>query len=305
MENPLVSIVVLTYNSSKYVLETLESAKVQTYQNIELIISDDCSTDNTVFICQKWLEQNNSRFVRTEIIEVEKNTGIPANCNRGVKLSEGEWIKLIAGDDVLDCNIVKNYISIVDESSDINILYSNVKFITNEGLKNHNINMLNLKFNKSETSALEQFQILLRSNPVWAATLMFSKKIANEIQFDEKFRYFEDRPFLKKVTYSGYKIFYFDIVGALYRKHEFSIQTINNEKFLQNKHSIDRLNELNESIQFFDSRIERILLSARVWYTLFFYNHISNHRNTLNKFALYMPLFIVNKLLKCVEKKRK
>lgn len=58
MENkPLVSIVVITYNSSEYVLETLESAKAQTYTNIELIVSDDCSTDETVSICKNGLKQ--------------------------------------------------------------------------------------------------------------------------------------------------------------------------------------------------------------------------------------------------------
>ncbi len=51
----LVSIVVITYNSAKFILETLESSKAQTYKNIELIISDDCSTDNTVEICQQWI----------------------------------------------------------------------------------------------------------------------------------------------------------------------------------------------------------------------------------------------------------
>ena len=102
--NPLVSIIVITYNSSKYVLETLESAKAQTYQNIELIVSDDCSTDNTVEICHNWIEQNKERFVRTELITVEKNTGIAPNCNRGVKAAKGEWVKLIAGDDVLHQN---------------------------------------------------------------------------------------------------------------------------------------------------------------------------------------------------------
>ena len=60
--NPLVSIIVITYNSSKYVLETLESAKAQTYQNIELIVTDDCSNDNTVEICRKWIEENKERF---------------------------------------------------------------------------------------------------------------------------------------------------------------------------------------------------------------------------------------------------
>ncbi|KAA6320476.1 putative glycosyltransferase EpsE, partial [termite gut metagenome] len=100
-EQPLVSIVVITYNSSKYVLETLESAKVQTYQNIELIVSDDCSTDDTVDVCQNWLDENKERFVRTELLIVLKNTGVSANCNRGYKVAKGEWIKGVAGDDML------------------------------------------------------------------------------------------------------------------------------------------------------------------------------------------------------------
>src|SRR5450759_2313112 len=100
-DQPLVSIIVVTYNSSKYVLETLESAKAQTYQNIELVVSDDCSTDDTVEICRKWIEENNDRFVRTTLVTSPENKGIPANCNRGIKASKGEWIKLIAGDDLL------------------------------------------------------------------------------------------------------------------------------------------------------------------------------------------------------------
>ena len=52
-KNPIVSVVVVTYNSAKYVLETLESIKDQTYPNLSLVISDDCSTDNTVKLCRK------------------------------------------------------------------------------------------------------------------------------------------------------------------------------------------------------------------------------------------------------------
>ena len=105
---PLVSVLVITYNSAKFVLETLESIKAQTYQNIELIISDDCSTDNIVELCQKWVEENKERFVRTQIITSDLNTGVSANGNRGRDACQGEWIKGIAGDDLLMPNCVED-----------------------------------------------------------------------------------------------------------------------------------------------------------------------------------------------------
>ena len=98
---PLVSVVVLTYNSSQYVIETLESIKAQTYNNLELIITDDCSEDSTVTLCRDWICVNNNRFVRAELIVSKVNTGIPANCNRGCRAARGEWFKEIAGDDIL------------------------------------------------------------------------------------------------------------------------------------------------------------------------------------------------------------
>ena len=72
MENysPLVSVIVITYNSSKFVLETLESIYNQTYSNIELIISDDCSSDETINICQNWLYKNKNRFKNIELIDI-------------------------------------------------------------------------------------------------------------------------------------------------------------------------------------------------------------------------------------------
>ena len=107
----LVTIIVITFNSSQYVLETLNSAYRQTYSNLELIVSDDCSSDNTVEICQKWVDMHKSRFVRTEVIQTPKNGGICRNYNYALKHANGEWIKYIAGDDILEDKCIERFVA--------------------------------------------------------------------------------------------------------------------------------------------------------------------------------------------------
>lgn len=111
--NPLVSIVIITYNQSKYILETLESTRFQTYHNIELIISDDYSTDNTISICKDWLQKNKDRFINVKLVVPHKNTGTAINCNRGVNASTGKWIKLLAGDDKLPPESINDFVNFV------------------------------------------------------------------------------------------------------------------------------------------------------------------------------------------------
>ena len=227
-ENPLVSIIVITYNSAKFVLETLESAKAQTYQYIELIISDDCSTDNTVDICKEWIYKNKDRFVRTELIIVLENKGIPANCNRGVKAAQGEWVKLIAGDDILESNAVSNVILHCTDKPEINIIYSGITQFQNSienQKKNDNIydQHLNLGFCKLKTSA-EQYQILLRKNIIKAPGVFFKSLVFIRIgYFDEKYPFIEDHPFWLKVTRNGISFSFLNKNTVYYRYHLNSI----------------------------------------------------------------------------------
>src|SRR5512133_427948 len=161
---PLISIIVITYNSSKFVLDTLESAKAQTYENLELIISDDHSTDGTVDICNKWLEDNKNRFASTALLSVDTNTGIPANLNRAISISRGLWIKYIAGDDLLAENCIADllfYINTLHE--DIQILSSDIIMFSGDLISNGKIkkNPYVQYFNK-ECSAQDQYKKLLR-----------------------------------------------------------------------------------------------------------------------------------------------
>ena len=121
---PLVSVVVITYNSSKYVIETLDSIYNQTYEQLELIISDDCSKDDTIPKCEEWLAKNQERFYNAQIITTSINTGIPANCNRGFEKAQGEWIKYIAGDDCLYPYAIEKYIKYAQREIEYSLFHS-------------------------------------------------------------------------------------------------------------------------------------------------------------------------------------
>lgn len=234
-KQPLVSIIVITYNSSKYVLETLESAKAQTYQNIELIVSDDCSTDNTVEICREWIEKNKKRFLRTELITSEKNTGIPANCNRGVKAAQGEWVKLIAGDDILLYDCIENYIEYVNEKINRRVVFAKfLRFEESCGEKKFYQPLYYgyKRFYSDKKNAHVQYKILLRRNFGHGPTIFIEKKMLEEIGgFDEKYK-FEDLPLCLNLTQHGTKLYFMDKITVWYRANAPSIT---------NAHSTEKL----------------------------------------------------------------
>ena len=131
MLEPLVSIVVVTYNSSQFVQETLDSIKEQTYKNIELIISDDCSKDDTIKICEEWLKENRCRFTNCQILTSLKNTGVVANCNRGYQASTGMWIKDVAGDDALYPEAIEKFIQFTIKNPQARIIHSRMHMYYN------------------------------------------------------------------------------------------------------------------------------------------------------------------------------
>jgi len=222
--NPLVSIIVITYNSSKYVLETLESAKVQTYKNIELIVSDDCSTDNTVEICREWIDENKDRFVRAKLITSDKNTGIAPNLNRGLREAKGEWVKCIAGDDVLIDNCIRDNINFIKCNSEVAIVFSSIILFKDFEGKIIKIGKLPLENQKIwfSRNAYEQYRRLLFGNFVWAAPSSFIKRLLLERMnyFDSRYPFLEDYPMWIKLTKNNHRLYYFDKETVLYRQSD-------------------------------------------------------------------------------------
>ncbi|ACD67008.1 glycosyl transferase family 2 [Sulfurihydrogenibium sp. YO3AOP1] len=96
---PLISIITLTYNHENYIAECIESVLCQTYQNWEMIIVDDASTDKTPYIVEQYAKKDS----RIKFIRNEKNNGplfLDVNYNLALKEAKGDWIGYLEGDDV-------------------------------------------------------------------------------------------------------------------------------------------------------------------------------------------------------------
>ncbi len=231
----LVSIAVTTYNSEEYVLETLESVFDQTYFDIELIVSDDCSQDRTLDIVMNWikLERVKSRFKNIQIIHVDVNTGVSANCNRILKASTSNYIKMIAGDDILYRNCIADNINFINECPEANFVFSKVEvyrdtFLKENYLKTSPLNFP-LEFMGSTVSAKEQFQMLLKSDRISFTPSYFFKRDAllNIGGYDEENRLIEDYPMWLKLTHAGEKLYFFDKITVGYRAHSKSLSNSN------------------------------------------------------------------------------
>lgn len=221
---PLISVCVITYNSSNYILDTLESIKAQTYPKIELIISDDCSKDHTIDICQKWIQQNKNFFVRVKLISSKKNTGISSNCNRAYKRAQGEWIKGIAGDDLLANNCIERFVSY---AKDKECVYCSKLEIFGDyiGVKIQN-EYWNDAYGIFSKNLEEQFKHFVeKGNFIPTPTMFIAKETVQKLgYFDERIKLCEDLPFFYKCLSYGIKFILLNEALVKYRVSSSSVQ---------------------------------------------------------------------------------
>lgn len=225
---PLVSVPVVTYNSALFILETLESIKAQTYQNIELIISDDCSTDNTIELCQKWIEENKKRFIRTQIITVAENTGVSANLNRAEAACQGEWIKGIAGDDLLLPDCIENCINHILENPDVVYLFGKIEAFGASEERNEYFAKKVFDYSFFDLDINEQLErLVFGENCVPASTCFYNRKKAIEynVTNDERIPLLEDWPKWINILELGIHLDFMDEILVRYRIHENSLST--------------------------------------------------------------------------------
>ena len=235
--NPLVTVVVVTYNSSVFVTETLESVYNQTWREIELIITDDCSTDNTVDICRSWITERGGRFIKCKIIDSDRNTGVAANANRGLRSSNGIWIKYLAGDDALKPSCIEDNMSWVFSHSGVRVLFSRMDvFRETFERKNHFSTIPDEYIDDrsiiaEERSAGSQYKMLLVCDRIHFTPTVFihTETLRSIGGYDERFKLLEDYPLWLNLTRNGIRLFWMNSVTVNYRQHSKAINNTGND----------------------------------------------------------------------------
>ena len=168
--NPKVSVIVPCYNNEKHIEETLISVKKQTYPNVEIIVVNDGSTDNSIEIINK-----NSFDVK---IINQENHGPSHARNRGSEISSGKYLLFVDGDDIIDPSYISKCVDILESNETVNIVYT----------KSNYFDAINKEWKLPEMK-LPDFLI---SNCI-PVTAMIRKLVFEEVgRFDENLRYIED-----------------------------------------------------------------------------------------------------------------
>src|SRR2546423_132834 len=122
IDRPLVSVLVVCYNHARYVEECLDSVLNQTYENIELIIIDDSSQDDSASVIQRWLVTNN--FTAT-FFRHHQNTGICKTFNAALQRANGVYICVLAADDVYLPHKIEDQVRILENlPTKVGVVYS-------------------------------------------------------------------------------------------------------------------------------------------------------------------------------------
>ncbi len=128
-KRPLVSICIPAYNSERYILETVEHALNQSFKDIEVLVVDDASTDNTVELL-KTIDDPRFRYIVNK-----KNLGMVGNWNRCVCSCKGEYIKLIPADDIIYPDCIAKSLPYLMRHQDVKLVVTGTDLINDDGEK--------------------------------------------------------------------------------------------------------------------------------------------------------------------------
>ena len=264
IDRPLVSVICLCYNHSRFVSEALFSVVNQTYPHIELIVVDDASTDNSISYIQLFVEEH----PHVKFILNETNLGNCRSFNLALSMATGKYIIDLAADDVLlDTRIEKQVNCFESLSPEYGVIFSNAMYINEQSILISPHYPVDKKGStKRNIPTGDIYRQILENYFICTPTMMIHKKVLDELGgYAEELSY-EDFDFWVRSART-YKYFYQDEILTLKRKVEGSLSSKFYQRY-QNKHLASTLKVCHKAFKLNRNTSENIALSSNIRYHL-------------------------------------
>ncbi len=266
----LVSIVLPVYNGQKYLAQSIESVLAQTYKNWELLILDDCSTDATSIIAQKYIKRDK----RIKYFHNEHNLRLPRNLNKGFKLAQGDFLTWTSDDNLYKISAIEKMVRTLSYNN-IDFVFASYQIIDEYGKKLEDIIV-------SEDSK----DGIIGGNPV-GACFMYSRRVYEYVgEYDPDLTLVEDFDYWQRIM-SHFKTAVLPEVLYGYRRHSGALtSTMDKTEFFVNLEKM-----LLKNRDYFD---HLTLEQHWIYYkTLFFCAQKLGKKDLQNPYKkMYYPLFI-------------
>lgn len=193
MANPKVTILMATWNRAKKISPAIESVRMQSFANWELVIADDGSTDNTAEIIKQW-QKKEPRIV---YLRSDVNEGISKNYNKGLRVAKGEYVAMIDDDDAwIGNDKLKKEVAFLDAHRDYVGCGGGVVVVDDAGQELY-------RYLKPQSDGAIRARMLF-SNPMANSTTVFRRQAGESVGwYDETTRYSGDRDFWLKLGRVG------------------------------------------------------------------------------------------------------
>jgi glycosyltransferase involved in cell wall biosynthesis len=219
--SPLVTIGISNYNYSHFILDCLNSVIGQIYENIEIIIIDDHSTDNSIDVVEAWIEVHKENC-RIKFIKNSENLGLTKNCNLILKNTKGKYFQPLDADDILMPQKIAKQVQLLEASNNTALVYSNVSVLNEDGIITNPDYCKRIGYDKLNMPEGRIFNELLDFNFISLPSVLINTRYAKEVGgFDETLRVQDYYMWLKLAE--KYEIKYMPENTAYYRVHDFSM----------------------------------------------------------------------------------
>ena len=218
-KRPKINVFMLTYNQEMLVVDSIDSIINQTYTNWELLIGDDCSTDNTVKIIEKYTDLYPEKI---KLIKNNINLGITGNCNNLIKYCDGDYIVFIGGDDLFFPNKIKSQIEFMLKFPECSMSYHNVEVFDKSKNK-----VLWLQNNKKNTFDGD-VSVVIKEGCFFAAQSVMVRN-DRRIRYEPTIKIASDWLSFVEYLAQGGKIMYLNEILGQYVKHGNNTTIINKD----------------------------------------------------------------------------